>query len=528
MRRARFPSSILLLALALGPACGDKNDDTAPPEGDADTDSDGDADADSDADSDSDADADSDSDSDTDTDPNAPPTLGAAASVMLVGNSDGDFFGNFVTGGGDLNGDGLDDVIAMAGMDGTHGFYEGVLYVFGGTFSAEMIAADATAIMADSTILGNVERTVILGDANGDGFDDFAVADGNHGNAGLYLGPVAGERSFDDYDAVVGWFDGSPDYQYSQVFAAGDVDGNGTADLIVDEGVTVFVMATPLSGQVDVERQARAVLEPPRPSYFDPCVERDPHYNPDYYRYERNGRSAAVGDLDGDGFGELVVTNWNWNEQWWTRDPSEICEGRTGGAWVVQGPVSGTVDLATSAIALEGEERDGVIFGDVEALGDANGDGFADFVVEGGGQFWDEKENIADYIVFGPLSSGGAIADLPNVAIITGSEYSSSDIAGAGDVDGDGLGDIVMGIRTDDYWDHGVAIMLAPFSGTRLIEYSEYLFRGEGENSWAGSSVSSAGDVDADGLMDVIVGAPVTQVDGEYRGKVYLLYGTDL
>ncbi|MBC8424242.1 FG-GAP repeat protein, partial [bacterium] len=74
----------------------------------------------------------------------------------------------------------------------------------------------------------------------------------------------------------------------------------------------------------------------------------------------------------------------------------------------------------------------------------------------------------------------------------------------------------------------GAAIMLAPFSGTRLIDDAEYLYRGEGENSWAGSSVSSAGDVDADGLADVIIGADNTCVDGEYRGKVYLLYGADL
>ena len=513
MRTLIVPSSLLALALALGPACGNKTDDTAPPEGDADTD--GDADADTDADSDVFPEC------DTATDPDDPPTLCAAASAVMVGDADQDRLGTRVTGRGDLDGNGHDDVLALAQGYGTYGNSYGAMYVFGSPIPVEMTASEATASFVYSTEMGRVESAVILGDTNGDGFDDFVVGSQTRPNMGVYFGPVTGAMGFDEFDALVNWSEAYPGstLPYTKVAAAGDVDGNGTADTILDGREKVFVMTTPLEGSVDADSQAWALLEPPFPSVEDPCIESHPNHNP--IIYQRDGQAAAIGDLDGDGFSELIVTNGYWNEQWWTRDPSEPCEGYKGRAWVVQGPVSGTIDLASAAIALDGDEWEGAILGDADAIGDADGDGLDDFIVEGG-------ERATDFVVFGPLTTGGLIGGLLNVARITGSEFSSFDLSGAGDVDGDGLGDLVMGIHTDDYWDHGAAILLAPFSGTRLIDDAEHLYRGEGENSWAGSSVSSAGDVDADGLMDVLIGADNTMVEGEYRGKVYLLYGADL
>ncbi len=515
----RHTSLLALMSfMAITTACGEGKDDTAPPEGDADTDSDADSDADSDSDSDADADADSDADSDTDTDPSAPPTLGVSASAVLIGVDERDRLGELVAGQGDLDGDGFDDVLVFAEGVGT----TGALFVFGGPFAEEMTASGSTASLEGSTTLGRVETAVIVGDTNNDGFDDFVVGSEKNSRSGLYLGPVTGPMGFDDLDAVVSWSEGY-DSTLTRVSAAGDVDGNGTADLILDDDATVLIMTTPLVGVVDGDSQAWATLDPPQPSYYDPCWDMHHSHHHLHYRptYERDGESGAIGDLDGDGFGEVIVTNRNWNEQWWTRDPSDFCEDFKGIAYVVQGPVSGTIDLASAALALDGEEG-GRINGDAGPMGDANGDGVADFFVEGG-------ELYTDFVVFGPLTTGGFIGDLPNVARITGGDFFSLDIAGAGDVNGDGLDDLVTGVEhRNASWRYGAAIMLAPFSGTRLVDDAEYLYRGEGENSWAGASVSSAGDVDADGLMDVIVGAANTLVDGEFRGKAYLFFGADL
>jgi hypothetical protein len=497
-------------------SCGEGKDDTAPPEGDSDTDSDSDSDsdtdADADADSDADADGDSDADSDTDTDPNAPPTLDESASAVLVGEADRDWFGEFVTGGGDLDGDGFDDMLVLATGVG----YSGALYVFAGPVSAETTTAEYTAKLEGATLMGSMITVAIPGDTNGDGFDDVVVGADSPAESALYFGPVTGELDFADYDAFMSWDEG---YEF-QVFAAGDVDGNGTDDLILDDERTVFVMSTPLEGEVDVESEAWAILEPPRPTEEDPCwVDAHTHW---YIEYERDGSSAAVGDLDGDGFGELIVTNDHWNEQWWERDPSEPCASTKGIAYIVQGPISGVIDLETTATVLEGEE-DGAIAGDAGPMGDADGDGLADFFVTGG-------EEGTVFIVFGPLTAGGAIGDLPNVArIVSGSTNLAYDQAGIGDVDGDGLGDFVTGfVDFGADWKYGAAIMLAPFSGTRLIDDAEHLYRGDGELSWAGKSVTAAGDVDADGLMDVIIGSHRAQSEGEYRGQAYLFYGADL
>jgi hypothetical protein len=511
MRSVRFSFALVVLQLH-GVACGDKPDDTGLAEGDVDTDVDADTDADSDADADSDSDADA--DSDTDTDPNAPPTLDSTADAVLVGENDGDWFGDALSGSGDIDGDGYDDVLITA--PGTASW--GTAYVFLGPAYGELSADSSDAIIDYGGGYSlDSDNCIIVEDSNGDGFDDIVLGmTPDDPVAGLFLGPLTGSLGIDDADALVDWSGGKD----LLATVAGDLDGGGTDELVLDAVDEIFVMTMPLEGTVNPGSEASAILSPPWPTEMHPCW-LDHHWE---IEYEREGTSAAIGDLDGDGFGELIVTNTQWNDQWWEKDPWDACESSKGIAYVVQGPVTGDIDLATSSTILDGEDDivQDYLGGDSGPMGDTDGDGYADFFVAGG-----VRDTV--FVVLGPLTGGGEISALPNVASIIPGEYTPHhDTHGAGDIDGDGLGDLVMGLADlEADWIYGAAVLLAPFSGTIEVDDANHLFRGVERSDQAGDSVSS-GDFDADGLMDLLIGARSAQVDGEYLGKAYLHYGADL
>ena len=108
-------------------------------------------------------------------------------------------------------------------------------------------------------------------------------------------------------------------------------------------------------------------------------------------------------------------------------------------------------------------------------------------------------------------------------------------IASAGDVDGDGLSDMLIsairshhGIETDV---GKVYLILGSSLGsfsTIDLSYADYVFIGEDVDDWAGSSVSSAGDVDGDGLDDILIGADGSDDGGAWSGKAYLLLASSI
>jgi hypothetical protein len=192
-----------------------------------------------------------------------------------------------------------------------------------------------------------------------------------------------------------------------------------------------------------------------------------------------------------------------------------------------------SVAVADADWAIMGTES-GSYFGvSVAAAGDIDGDGRHDLLVGASGADTAAEDAGAVYLflspIDGPLSTSDA--DATYLGINTDDEMGQV-LAGPGDLDGDGVSDIALGIPA-----HSPASTLSPEAGLVMIFSGESrgVIDGEtGAEAWivgestgdsAGSSLAGIGDVDADGINDLMVGVPYQDTAGPNAGATYLLSG---
>ena len=235
---------------------------------------------------------------------------------------------------------------------------------------------------------------------------------------------------------------------------------------------------------------------------------------------------SSAGDVNGDGFDDLIIG----------APGGDDGGSYAGEAYVIFGKAGGfaTVDLATLAPAdgfiIQGDaagDRAGV---SLSSAGDVNGDGYDDIIVGAPGGDDGGTDAGEAYVLFGK-AGGFANIDLSNLAaadgfIIVGPDGSHElgdrngqtghSVATAGDINGDGFDDLIIGTRYGDLsgLNAGEAYVLFGKAGgftnidlAALAPDAGFVIRGDDTFNYAGWSVSSAGDVNGDGLDDVIVGA---------------------
>jgi hypothetical protein len=254
---------------------------------------------------------------------------------------------------------------------------------------------------------------------------------------------------------------------------------------------------------------------------------------------------SSVGDINGDGFADVIIGAY-------TADPGG--RSNAGSAYVVFGRAGGmpaALDLATLDGA-NGFRLDGPAAGDqagliVASAGDINGDGMADLLVS---SRWVDPAGAsnagATWVVFGKSDAWAATIALSSLDGTNGfridgvaaNDASGASAAAAGDVNGDGVGDLIVGAFTVDpagRTDAGASYVIfgktQPWTATLSLGALNWGdgFRLDGVAAFdqSGRSVASAGDVNGDGIGDVIIGASSADPSGRSSaGSSYVVFGT--
>jgi len=380
-----------------------------------------------------------------------------------------DQLGIAVSGAGDVDGDGFDDLIVGAHYAEPNGTtIGGTAYVYSGATDALLYRFDGH----DSQ--GRLGFSVSgAGDVDGDGYADLIVgAPGISPNGLQYAGSAF------VYSGATGAqlfrFDGQAplDSLGHSVSGAGDVDGDGFDDLIVgteasDPGGiqnagSAFVYSGATGAQI-YRFDGQAPFD-----FLGSCV-------------------CGAGDVDGDGFDDLIVGAFN-------TDPGGIPDA--GSAFVYSG-ASGA-----QLYRFDGQHGFDYFGYSVSTAGDVDADGRDDLIV--GAYLADPNGLNAAGSAF--VYSGATGTELHRFDSQAANDQLGNAVSTAGDVDGDGFDDLIVGAHKatpNGFSEAGSAIVYSGATGELLFR-----FDGHDANDSFGNVVSTAGDVDHDGRDDLIVGAP--------------------
>jgi hypothetical protein len=235
---------------------------------------------------------------------------------------------------------------------------------------------------------------------------------------------------------------------------------------------------------------------------------------------------AAAGDVNGDGYDDIVVGEPYFGD----------ANGVVGKAYLYLGSPSGP--SATPDWTSTGDDQDGAEFGfSVSTAGDVTGDGFADVVI-GAPLFMDaSRVHVGKAYVFGGSASGPTSMPVwqQTGETITGLPLFGQSVSTAGDVNGDGYSEIIVGAPFANSFDHYQTGKVYVFRGGPLGLTLMPIWDTTGddqENSIFGHAVAPAGDVNGDGFDDILIGAPsYTDFGAEFplyeAGKAYVYLGSE-
>ncbi len=426
-----------------------------------------------------------------------------------VGSTPTAYLGDGLATAGDVNGDGLADFLVAepSPMDTT---VIALVHLYYGSRLA--ISAEADWTFASDQLgdrLGDLVATA--GDVNGDGFSDFLAAapsfDGDYEREGrvfLFLGAGEGPR------ATAGWVvESNQDGARfgASIASAGDVNGDGREEILVgapdydhgqiDEGLTFLFL-----GRVN-----------------GPSVVPDWYAESDQANAHLGSAVAGAGDVDGDGYDDVLAGAPDYDYSGyvdcgraflWNGSPAGAPSGNpTNAAWVGQ------------------RMQDGARFGAAAAsAGDVNGDGYSDLIIGVPGHTGGEAGEGAAAIYLGSNAGPPPTPNWVTEGNQIGAAYGHS-VAGAGDVNGDLYSDVIVGAP---YFDNGHAnegaVHLYDGAATVPSLAPSWTAEGTQNDGHLGWSVATAGDVNGDGFSDILVGMPDFLLGAEPRGMAMSWYGS--
>ena len=466
--------------------------------------------------------------------------LASAGHVFVGGNAE-ERAGNDLAGLGDVNGDGINDLIIgadLADVDGD-GNGEGAAYVFFGPITEDFTVGsvnDADIVIEGADPLDQAGLVVgTLGDINGDGINDIVVTASQHsgsptatrsknGKVYVFFGgadlAARGISHVDDADLIFygdrnfDWFGGS-------AIALGDMNGDGLDDFIV--GTT---------GDDDGGAQSGAYnLFYSDPSWASGALIASTTSSAILFGAAANDRvgldGAGVGDLNGDGVPDAIF-----GMQYVTGSASN-----SGSVAVGLGPLpTGALAVNTLDANILGSSANDWAGASVSAAGDTNGDGYDDFYVSatadntpggtGSGSVYlllGSADINADY-------DGQRLDDVYEARLYgdRSNDGIGGSIDGSADFNNDGFNDLIVGATGAGARGEGISyVVFGPVSGTSAIgDVATGLLRGEDLDDGAGNVVSFLGDLDGSGRTAIGVSAQYANRGGSDAGAAYVVFET--
>ncbi len=352
----------------------------------------------------------------------SPTGLSSTPSWTGYGGIAGAYFGWSVASAGDVDGDGYSDVVVGAKTYSDGQEHEGKVFVFYGS-------PDGLSSTADWTVEGDQARAQLgyavasAGDVNNDGYDDLLAGANlyddvavNEGAVFLYYGSISGLNTT---PARV-FTGGMANAQLGTALAGGDLNNDNYSDLIL--AAPFYANGENSEGKVFVYNGHNT----------------GPSSNPDW-EMEGNqlqanyGSSvAAAGDVDNDGYGDLLVSAENYDQTLYNEGKVFLYRGG-----------AAAPDLAPLWTYIGGEWN--LILGhSVAGAGDINGDGFDDIII---GAPHYSNPDLAEgraFVFFGDTAGPAITPDWVRIFNYTYTALGYS-VGGAGDVNGDTYSDIILG-----------------------------------------------------------------------------------
>jgi hypothetical protein len=291
-------------------------------------------------------------------------------------------------------------------------------------------------------------------------------------------------------------------YGYS-VSGAGDVNGDGYSDVIV--GAPEFDNGEDGEGMAFVYHGSASGLS----LTADWTVESDDDYANLGYSV------SGAGDVNGDGYSDVIVGVWFYTNG----------QAGEGAAFVYHGSASG---LSLNADWIGESDQELANYGcSVSSAGDVNGDGYSDVIV--GARFYDNgqtDEGMA-FVYHGSVSGLSPAADWTAESDQAEARFGAA-VATAGDVSGDGFSDVIVGATEFDNgeFDEGMAFVYHG-SASGLSPAADWTAESDQGNASFGEGVAGAGDVNGDGYSDVVIGAPYYDNGQSNEGMAFLYHGNE-
>jgi hypothetical protein len=380
----------------------------------------------------------------------------------------GNQYGSIVDNNGDVNGDGFMDLLVATPH---YGARKGAVYIYFG--GAQM---DTTAdVMLTGEAWGQEFglAAAFAGDVNGDGYDDVIVGKkATPENVPLYYGGPDMD-AVPDVILVPGHGKRYPTEFGIALGAAGDINNDGFDDVLVSEKDSDGNAYLYFGGQ-SMEGTPVAVF-------------------PGTHSASQFGRIVTgLGDVNNDGFGDFGIA------------AKRLPDGSYQSGAIIY--LGGTDPAALDSVVIASFNAMHGLPDDMSPAGDVNGDGFDDILMT-------RYKRIL--VVLGSASFDGS----QRVILPIKEQAEGEIVAGGGDINHDGYDDIIVGEDVTYDWP-GEAVVYC--GGDTLDDFADLVVRGENDWDYFGSALSCGGDMNGDGIDDFVVGA---RFAGD-NGLAYVVHGS--